>query len=350
MVSGFQIAGRPVGRGAPCFVIAEAGVNHNGDPAMARALVDVAADAGADAVKFQTFRAERLATPDAPKAGYQLAGDGETESQQTMLRRLELDDGAWRELVRHCRERNITFLSSPFDEASADDLDRLGIAAFKVGSGEITNLPFLEHLSRKRKPLILSTGMADLTEVASAVGAVRSAGCRSLALLHCISAYPANPEDCNLRAMQTLAGMFGAPVGWSDHTMGGEVALAAVALGACIIEKHITLDPDLPGPDHRCSMPPAEFAALVAALRRVESALGDGRKLPAAAEADVAAVARKSLVAACDLVAGTSLTAEAVASRRPGIGIAPARLADFLGRRIKQPVAAGTLLHPKMFE
>lgn len=349
-MTGFQIAGRQLGPGAPCFVIAEAGVNHNGDPAMAHALVDVAADTGADAIKFQTFRADRLATPDAPKAGYQVAAGGETENQQTMLRRLELDDGAWRKLTRHCRQRNITFLSSPFDPASADDLERLGIAAFKVGSGEITNLPFLEHLGGKRRPLILSTGMANLTEVASAVAAVRAAGCRSLALLHCVSAYPASPEDCNLRAMQTLAGMFGAPVGWSDHTMGCEIALAATALGACIIEKHITLDPSLPGPDQRCSMAPAEFAALVTALRRVESALGDGRKQPVAAEADVAAVARKSLVAARDLVVGSNLTPESVASRRPGIGIAPARLPDFLGRRVKRAVAAGTILHPDMFE
>ncbi|WP_316977872.1 N-acetylneuraminate synthase [Shumkonia mesophila] len=350
MVGRIAIADRPVGEGAPCFVIAEAGVNHNGQPALAHALIEAAAAAKADAVKFQTFKADRLALASAPKAAYQKRNEPGEESQLAMLRRLELPDDVVGELAVHCRERGILFLSSPFDEESADFLDTLGMAAFKVPSGELTNAPFLRHLAGKGKPLIVSTGMADMAEVKAAVDTIRAAGAPPLALLHCVSAYPADPADCNLGAMAALARAFGVPIGWSDHTTGIDVAIAAVALGATIVEKHFTTDRALPGPDHRASLEPSELAALMTAVRRVESALGSGVKRPAASEADTAGVARKSLVAVRDLAAGTVIAAADLAARRPGTGLPPSRQGDLLGRRLKVDVAAGEQLTLAMVE
>jgi N-acetylneuraminate synthase len=350
MVGRFAIADRMVGEGAPCLIIAEAGVNHNGEPALAHALIDTAAEAKADAVKFQTFRADRLALPSAPKAAYQKRNGEVGESQLEMLRRLELPDGVVRELVAHCREKRILFLSSPFDEESADFLDGLGMPAFKVPSGELTNSPFLRHLACKGKPLIVSTGMADMDEVGTAVEVIRAAGAPSFALLHCVSAYPADPADCNLRAIAALEQAFGVPVGWSDHTTGIDIAVAAVALGATILEKHFTTDRALPGPDHRASLEPGELADLVTAVRRVERALGSGVKRPAASESDTASVARKSLVAVRDLAAGTVVSATDLAARRPGTGLPPSRQGELLGRRLKINVAVGELLTPEMFE
>jgi N-acetylneuraminate synthase len=350
MVARISIAGRPIGGGAPCFVIAEAGVNHNGEAALAHALIDRAAAAKADAVKFQTFKADRLALASAPKAAYQKRNEPGDESQLAMLRRLELPDDVVGELASHCREKGILFLSSPFDEESADFLDGLGMAAFKVPSGELTNAPFLRHLASKGKPLIVSTGMADLAEVEAAVGTVRAAGAPPLALLHCVSAYPADPADCNLRAMGALERAFGVPVGWSDHTTGIDVAIAAVALGAAIIEKHFTTDRTLPGPDHAASLESGELAALMTAVRRVESALGSGVKRPAASEADTAGVARKSLVATRDLAAGTVISATDLTARRPGTGLPPSRQGELLGRRLKVNVTVGDLLTPEMVE
>ncbi len=294
MVGRIATANRPIGEGVPCFVIAEAGVNHNGEPKLAHALIDAAAAAGADAVKFQTFKADRLALASAPKAAYQKRNQPGEESQLAMLRRLELEDGVVGELVAHCREKGILFLSSPFDEESADFLDALGMAAFKVPSGELTNAPFLRHLAGKGKPLIVSTGMADMAEVEAAVAAIRASGAPPLALLHCVSAYPADPADCNLRAMGALERAFRVPVGWSDHTTGIDVAIAAVALGAAIIEKHFTTDRALPGPDHAASLEPGELAALMTAVRRVESALGAGVKRPSASEATLRASPAKA--------------------------------------------------------
>lgn len=339
-----EIAGRPVGPGHPCFVVAEGGVNHNGDVELGRQLVEAAARAGADAVKFQTFVADRLATPAAPKAGYQVETTGAAESQQAMLRRLELSSAAHHELSARCAREGILFLSSSFDEESADFLEELGVAAFKVASGELTNLPLLAHIARKRRPMILSTGMASMDEVATAVRIVHNAGGSDLVLLHCVSAYPANPQHANLRAMRTMADAFDVPVGYSDHTLGADVALAAVALGACVLEKHFTLDRRLPGPDHRMSLDPAELAALVRSVRTIEAALGHGRKEPAPGEAEVAAVVRRSLVAARDLAAGTLLTEDVISIRRPGTGLAPALRSRLAGRRLKIDVPAGTLL------
>jgi len=337
-----------VGPGAPCFIIAEAGVNHNGDLDIARKLIDTALEAGADAVKFQTFRADRLATREAPKAVYQKTLTDSGESQFEMLRRLELADEAHQVLIDYCNRQGILFLSTPFDEASADFLSRLGLETLKVPSGEITNAPFLEHVARLGHSIILSTGMSSLAEVERAVTTIRGAGNPDLALLHCVSNYPADPQDANLRAMDTMRAAFNLPIGFSDHTPGMAVSLAAVARGACIIEKHFTLDKQMPGPDHQASLEPQELARLVREIRMVEAALGDGNKAAAPAEAGTADVARKSIVAAMDIPAGTKLSTEHIHARRPGTGLAPYRRHEIIGRQSKRFIAAGTLIQMEM--
>ncbi|MBE7554830.1 MAG: N-acetylneuraminate synthase [Anaerolineales bacterium] len=349
-MSWIDIAGRKVGSDQRCFIIAEAGVNHNGNLETACQLVDVAARANADAVKFQTFKADRLVTSDAPKATYQQQTTNVAETQYEMLHRLELSVETYRHLAMYCREKGLVFMSTPFDEESADFLDSLDIAVFKIPSGEITNLPFLTHVAAKGKPLVVSTGMAYLGEVETAIRTIKETGNLNLVALHCVSNYPAAPTDTNLRAMQTMAVAFGIPVGYSDHTLGIEVAIAAVALGACVIEKHFTLDRNLPGPDHRASLEPDELAALVHSIRTVELAMGHGRKEPAASEANTAAVARKSLVAAKDIPVGTLLTEELIAIKRPGTGLPPTMRPYLIGRTVKQAVPAGTLLALEMLQ
>ena len=344
------IAGRMIGEGQPCFVIAEAGVNHNGNVNMAKRLIDAAAAAGADAVKFQTFSAEQLVSPVAPKAAYQQQTTGAAESQLAMLQRLELPRTAYPELQAHARSRGVLFLSTPFDEESADFLEQLGVPAFKIGSGEVTNLPLLRHVAHKHQPMIVSTGMADLAEVTEAVAAIRQEGNDQLVLLHCVSSYPADPAAVNLRAMQTMAETFHVPTGYSDHTEGLEIAVAAVALSACLIEKHLTLDKAMPGPDHQASAEPQELAALVRAIRAVETALGDGCKRPTAGEANTAAAARRSLVAALDIPAGTRLTEQHIAIKRPGIGLPPSLRTRLIGRMTTTDIAAGTVLTWGMIE
>ena len=276
MLEPFDIGSARIGAGR-CFVIAEAGVNHNGDTEMAARLIDAAANAGADAVKFQTFRAEHVVSAHAPKAAYQRATTGDGEGQLDMVRALELPADSFGALKSHADRRGILFLSTPFDHGSVDLLHKLDVAAFKIASGEITNLPLLRHVAALGKPVILSTGMSYLSEVEAAVRALQSSGLDRLALLHCVSNYPADPADVNLRAMATLSAAFAVPVGYSDHTTGIEVALAAAARGAAVLEKHFTLDRASPGADHRASLEPAELTAMVAGIRRVESALGDGR-------------------------------------------------------------------------
>jgi N,N'-diacetyllegionaminate synthase len=332
-----------------CFIIAEAGVNHNGDPDLARQLVDAAADAGADAVKFQTFTAARVVTREAPKAEYQQRTTGAEESQFDMLRRLELPHESHRELFERCQQRGIEFISTPFDETAADFLAELGVRRFKIPSGELTNHRFLRHVAAKGLPIICSTGMATLGEVEAALAAIESGGRCEVTLLHCVSNYPAAPETSNLRAMETMARAFGVPVGFSDHTMGIAVSTAAVALGATVIEKHLTLDRNLPGPDHAASALPEEFTALTDAIRQVESALGDGRKRPAASEAEVARVARRSLVAACDIAAGTVLSDEMLTTRRPADGLPPFWSEQLVGRPARRPIAAGAVISLEMF-
>jgi N-acetylneuraminate synthase/N,N'-diacetyllegionaminate synthase len=343
------IAGRTVGAGSPCFIVAEAGVNHNGRVELARQLVDAAAAAGTDAVKFQTFRAAGVASVMAPKAGYQLETTDATESQLDMLRPLELDFEAHIELKRRATERGLVFLSTPFDAESVDLLDRLDVAAFKVASPDVTNLPLLEQIGGRGRPVILSTGTADLEEVVRAVATLRRAGANELVVLHCVTAYPAAAGDANLRAMATMAEVLGVPVGYSDHTEGDEVALAAIALGACMLEKHLTLDRSLPGPDQRASLAPDELADLVRRARRVEAALGDGAKRPSAAELANARAVRRSLAAATPLAAGTILEPAMLTALRPGTGIAPDRIEEVLGRTLRRDLARGELLEPADF-
>ncbi len=319
-------------------------MNHNGSVGLARELIDVAAGAGADAVKFQTFKADRLVTPDAAKAAYQIRQTGAEETQLQMLSRLELSEVHHHHLAAHAQARGVLFMSTPFDEGSADLLDALGVAVFKLPSGELTNLSFLQHIARKGKPMIVSTGMASLGEVEAAVQAIEGSGNDQFLLLHCVSNYPADAADVNLRAMETLAAAFGVPVGYSDHTLGNEVSLAAVALGACVIEKHLTLDCNLPGPDHAASSEPDGLAALVRGIRTIEAALGNGRKQQTNSERSTAAVARKSLVAARAISEGEVLTADTIAVRRPGTGLPPNLRPALLGRTARRAIPVGTLL------
>jgi len=346
----FALGSRTIGEGHPCFVIAEAGVNHNGDVELAHRLVDVAADSGADAVKFQTFDPERLVSPLAAKAAYQVANTGSSESQLEMLRRLVLPRESLAPLAAHASERGLLFLSTPFDEASADLLEGLGMAAFKVPSGEVTNHPLVAHVAAKGKPVLMSTGMSTLAEVAEAVQVVKENGDPPLALLHCVTSYPAAAAECNLRAIQTMKAAFGLPVGWSDHSEGIQVSLAAVAAGANLLEKHFTLDRGLPGPDHQASLEPDELAALVKSVREIESALGDGVKRPAASELPNAAVVRRSLHASRPLPAGHLLGAADLIALRPGTGLPPALRDRLVGRRLRVAVERGEMLAERHLE
>ena len=316
------------------FIIAEAGVNHNGSIDLALKLIDSARASGADAVKFQTFRADQLATRSAHKAAYQERTTTATESQFEMLQRLELDVDDHRRLIDYCRKVGIQFLSSPFDEQSADLLAEMDLPLYKIPSGEITNLPFLDHVARKGRPIILSTGMSTLGEIEEAVAVLRTAGNNRLTLLHCVTEYPAPYAEVNLRAMHTLRVAFGLPVGYSDHTPGYEISIAAVALGAEVIEKHFTVDRSLPGPDHATSLEPDELEQMVTAIRHVEVALGDGIKRPAQCELPNISVARKSVVASRSLIAGQRLTAEDLDIKRPGNGIAPRLKPMLIGRTL----------------
>lgn len=345
-----NIAGRSIGSGEPCFVIAEAGVNHNGDMDLARALIDAAARAGTDAVKFQTFLADRLATMDAPKAQYQVQADDSDETQKEMLSKLELTRQDHLDLMEHCKSRGILFLSTPFDEKSADLLDDLDLPAFKIPSGEITNLPFLEYVARKGKPMIISTGMSTMEEVQEALRVVREVGNNEVVFLHCVTNYPADPADVNLRAMATMTEVLSVPVGYSDHTLGREIPLAAVALGACVLEKHFTLDRGMPGPDHQASMEPEELKSLVKGVRKVESAMGSGRKVPSTAEEAIAKVVRKSLVSARDIPVGSVITKDDLTAKRPGTGLPPSALMSLLGKEAKVAIDEGTIITMEMLK
>lgn len=333
------------------FIIAEAGVNHNGDERAALDLVDVAADCGADAVKFQSFTAEKLVVRGAAKAEYQARQTGPGD-QFGMLKSLELSPEAHRRVEEHCRRRRIEFMSTPFDEEAARFLLGLGMRRIKVPSGEITNEPFLAFLAATGRPLIISTGMADLGEIARAVAVVgearRAAGVVAtpgdLTILHCTSNYPAAHVDLNLRALRTIADATGLPVGYSDHSLGASASLAAVALGAQVIEKHFTLDCGLPGPDHAASLDPRGLAEFVRGIREVEAALGSPEKAPRPAELPVRALVRRSVTLARDLPAGAVLQSSDLALLRPGTGIPPGRLPEVVGRSLRRALPTGTTL------
>jgi N,N'-diacetyllegionaminate synthase len=332
------------------FIIAEIGVNHNGHVDLAVKMVQAAARCGVDAVKFQTFVADRLVVPGTPKADYQKNNTNESD-QYEMLKRLELPEAAYGAILEACRNSGVEFMSTPFDDLSADFLVGLGMSKIKIPSGEITNYPFLKHLAGKRLPLILSTGMASLEEVVSAVQVIKEALEQQglsvkdyLTLLHCTSNYPASPASANLLCMDTLRETFNVAVGYSDHTEGILVPITAVACKATVIEKHFTLDKTLPGPDQKASSDPKEFAQMVAVIRQIEQILGDGEKVPTMEEIPNKSVVRRSIVMARTIKAGEILQAVDLVLLRPGTGLNPKELSNVVGRRVKADLAQGCVL------
>lgn len=315
------------------FIIAEAGVNHNGSVNTAKRLIDAAVEAGADAVKFQTFISENVVSKQAQKADYQVQQTGDSESQLEMVKKLELSFGEFRELHDYCRSRQIEFLSTPFDLESIEFLVTLNMKYWKIPSGEINNLPYLIRIARLCRPVILSTGMSTLEEVREAIGVLRKYGCADLTILHCTTQYPTPFKDVNLKAMKTIEEKFGGPVGYSDHTKGIEVAIAAVAMGACIIEKHFTLSRQMDGPDHNASLEPHELKAMITAIRNVEASLGSGEKVPTAMELQNRIVARKSIVARRKIKQGTIFSEKNITTKRPSGGISPMRWFEIIGQR-----------------
>lgn len=326
------------------FIIAEAGVNHNGDIEIAKKLVDAAVAAGADAVKFQTFKTENLVCKHAVKAEYQMETTDKDESQFAMLKRLELTPDMHEKLMDYCGQKKIMFLSTPFDLESLHYLVDCGIALLKIPSGEITNYPLLREAAGSGKKIILSSGMSTLDEVRNAMEVLRENGCRDLTVLHCNTEYPTPYKDVNLKAMCSMKEALKIPVGYSDHTPGIEAAVAAAALGAEVIEKHFTLDKNMEGPDHKASLEPDELAEMVRAIRNIELALGDGKKEPSDSEKKNIVIARKSIVARCDIRAGEIFTEENLTAKRPGGGISPMEWNQVLNREAKRDFAADEMI------
>jgi len=328
------------------LVIAEAGVNHNGDLQLAMQLVDAAADAGANVVKFQTFQANQLATESAEQAAYQQQALGQPHSQLALLQQLELKPEQHGQLIEHCQQRGIDFLSTAFDTPSIKLLASLALKRWKIPSGEITNLPYLRQIGAQGQPIILSTGMANLGEIEAVLTVLEQLGTPrgQITVLHCTTEYPAPPEEVNLRAMHTIAQAFGVAVGYSDHTDGIAVPIAAVAMGATVIEKHLTLDRSLPGPDHKASLEPDQFAAMVRGIRTIEQALGDGIKRPTPSEQANLPVVRKSLVAARPIRAGELFSEANLTAKRPGTGLSPMQWDAWIGRPALRDYAADELI------
>ena len=316
------------------IIIAEAGVNHNGNLDTARKLIDAAAEAGADIVKFQTFTADAIVSKEAEKAAYQKEATDASETQYEMIKKLELDKDTHLELISHCEEKGIEFLSSPFDHKSIDLLAELDLKRFKIPSGEITNLLYLRHIGKYGKPIILSTGMATLKEVEDALNILEESGTSKgkITVLHCNTEYPTPIEDVNLNAILTIRYKLGVKIGYSDHTLGTEIPIAAVAMGASVIEKHFTLDRNLPGPDHRASLEPDELKAMVQTIRNIEQALGDGVKQPSPSEKKNIPIVRKSIVAIREISEGEAFTEENLTVKRPGMGISPMRWDEIIGK------------------
>ena len=317
------------------FIIAEAGVNHNGSSDIAKELIDAAVKAGADAVKFQTFKAANLVSKTAQKADYQKQTTDVEESQFEMIQKLELDVDTHKELISYCKHKNILFLSTPFDHESIELLHKLGLEVFKIPSGEITNLPYLRHIGSLNKRVILSTGMANLGEIEAAINVIIQAGSnrKNITILHANTEYPTPMEDVNLKAMVTIGNAFNTNYGYSDHTLGIEVPIAAVALGASIIEKHFTLDKNMPGPDHKASLEPHELISMIQAIRNIEQALGSTVKQPSPSETKNKSIARKSLVAKTSIKKGEFFTEENLTIKRPGTGISPMRWDEVIGTK-----------------
>lgn len=326
------------------FIIAEAGVNHNGSIEIARKLIDEAALAGADAVKFQTFKAENLVCRDAKKADYQMETTDSTESQFDMLKKLELTHDMHRELMEYCKKKNIMFLSTPFDIDSLYYLVQCGVEIIKIPSGEITNYPYLREVGRTGKQVILSSGMSKLDEVRDAVNILREHGSKNITVLHCNTEYPTPYTDVNLKAMVTLGEELNIAVGYSDHTQGIEVATAAAALGAAVIEKHFTLDKNMEGPDHRASLEPHELRKMIRQIRNIEVALGSGVKEPSDSEQKNINIVRKSIIAKIDIKQGDIFTEDNITTKRPGSGISPMRWNEVIGQRAIRDFMADELI------
>lgn len=338
------IGSRGVGPGEPVFIVAEAGVNHNGDPEIAKALVQEAKKCGADCVKFQTFKTERVVTPAAPKADYQMRTTAPTESQAKMLQMLELAPEVYPILLDICKQEKIVFLSTPANVEDVDFLEGLGVPAFKLASFQIVESAFLRYVAKKGKPIILSTGMATLAEVDEGVRAIRDVGNNQVVLLQCTTNYPSSPQDANLRAMQTMRAALGTVVGYSDHTQTELACIVAVALGACVIEKHFTLDKTMPGPDQSSSAGPEEMRRLVQLIRETEAVLGSALKQPVEAERRNAVNMRRSVVSAVPIPAGTVITEDMLCCKRPGSGIPPNRMRDVVGCVAVQDIPADSLV------
>ena len=346
-----MIGNKLVGENAPCLIIAEAGSNYNGSLEIAKKLVDAAVEAHADVVKFQTFKADLIVTKSTPKAQYQKQGENDGQSYYDLLKWLEIPDEDWRKLKQYCEQKGIIFMSTPHSGSwSVDLLEELGVPAYKLGSGDLTNLPFLEYVAKKGKPMIISTGMAVMAEIKEAVETIHAAGNYQLAVLQCTTSYPLEIEDVNLRAMDTISQEVGTIVGFSDHTLENEAALAAVARGAKIIEKHFTIDKNLPGPDHKASATPEEFRELVTGIRKVEKALGSAEKIPTAIEQEIAKIARKSIFAAKYIPTGTLITEDMLAIKRPGTGLLPKQLNEVIGKRAKEDLSPDTIISWEMLE
>lgn len=347
------IDNRQVGVGQPVFIIAEAGVNHNGDLALAKKLIDVAAESGADAIKFQTFKSELLVTEEAPQAEYQVQNTGKKESQLAMLKRLELPRAWHPELQTYAKEKKLMFLSTPFSEDDADFLDSINVPAFKIPSGELTNIPYLRHIALKGKPMIVSTGMANLDEVLEAVETIRSSGNEQIVVLHSTSNYPPSLGSLNLKAITTLEeklSKWNIPIGYSDNGSPGVLAdVIAATLGACVVEKHFTLDKGMEGPDHKASLDPSELKSMVQAIRDTAVMMGTGEKNPAPEEKSIADVARKSVVAGRDIAEGEVITQEDLTTRRPGTGLAPKEIYMIIGKKASRKIVRGTLLSREDF-
>lgn len=329
---------------SPTYIIAEAGVNHNGDLSIALELVRKAKATGADCVKFQTFKAAAVVTQNAPKANYQLEVTDRQESQLAMLQKLELQLEDYHQIIALCRELDIQFLSTPYNFDDADFLNNLGVDAFKIASGQLVELPFLEYVARLGKPMIISSGMATLAEVYQGVQTIRSAGNNEIILLQCTTNYPSKIEDTNLRAMNTMGKALDVLIGYSDHVANNYACFAAVALGARVIEKHFTLDRNLPGPDHSCSLDPDGFTELVVGIRQTELALGSAIKKPSAAEVANTVGMRRSIVLKRAMSKGETLSAADLAFKRPATGLAPRRLPDLIGKSLTSDLPADHLL------
>ncbi len=340
----FRIGEKQVGAGSPAFIIAEAGVNHNGDVRLAYRLIDAAKRAGADAVKFQAFRADRLVSTGTPKVAYQQSTTEASETHYDMIKKLEIDEEFQKKLFAHCRRRNIIFLSTPYDVPSARFLNRLGVKAFKIASADIADLPLHDYVASTGKPVIFAVGMATYGEIERALAVYRKRGSRAVAMLHCVSNYPASHPSLNLNVITTLRSAFPIPVGYSDHSLGNTAAVAAAVLGACVFEKHFTLDKTMQGPDHKASVEPEEFRSFAEAIRLTPVVLGSPVKAVQAEEASMRAISRKSLVASRAISKGSSITASMLTLKRPGSGIAYADIGFVVGRKAKRDIPPDTLI------